>query len=97
MAKLKTGRHTSGIKEARKAKARYRRNTAIKSKIKTLIKKVHTACEAKNFEAAKKVLNEAFSSLDKAVKKNIIHKNTAARKKAGISKKIANLTKKSPA
>lgn len=94
MAKLKTGRHTSAIKEARKAKTRYQRNTAIKSKIKTLIKKVQAACETKDFEAAKKALNEAFASIDKAVKKKIIHKNTAARKKARISKKVALIAKK---
>ena len=93
MAKLKTGRHTSAIKEARKAKSRYRRNTAVKSRIKTLIRKVTVACEAKNFEAAKSALNEAFSHIDKAVKKNIIHKNTAAHKKAGLGKKVALVSK----
>ncbi len=93
MAKLKTGRHTSGIKEARKSKKRHQINIATKSKIKTILKKVTAACECKNFDLAKSALNEAFSTIDKAAKKKIIHKNTAARKKAIISKKVALASK----
>lgn len=89
MAKLKTGRHTSALKEARKSKKRQQKNISVKSKIKTVIKKVIAACESKNFEAAKSALNEAFSVIDKAAKKKIIHKNTAARRKAKISKKVS--------
>ncbi|MFH1784009.1 MAG: 30S ribosomal protein S20 [bacterium] len=88
MAKLKTGRHTSGLKEARKTKKRQKTNTAVKSRIKTLTKKVVAACDAKDFDKAKTLLNEAFSTIDKAAKKKIIHKNTASRKKARLSKKV---------
>jgi small subunit ribosomal protein S20 len=40
MAKLKTGRHTSALKEVRKAEKRNARNTATNSKIKSLLKKL---------------------------------------------------------
>ncbi len=93
MAKLKTGRHTSALKEARKSKKRQQKNISIKSKIKTLTKKVIAACESKNFGTAKSALNEVFSVIDKAAKKKIIHKNTAARRKAKISKKVSVATK----
>ena len=74
MAKLKTGRHTSALKEARKAAKRTDRNYSTKSKIKTIAKKVEAAVKAKDKDAAQKALNVAFSEWDKAKKKNVIHK-----------------------
>jgi small subunit ribosomal protein S20 len=74
MAKLKTGRHTSALKEVRKAEKRTVRNVATKSKIKTMAKKVEAAVKAKDAEAAKAALKSAFSEWDKAEKKNVIHK-----------------------
>jgi len=91
MAKLKTGRHTSALKEARKAEKRTAMNAATKSKIRTLAKKVETAVKAKDSEAAKAALNKAFSEWDKAKKKNVIHKNAAANQKARLSKLVASL------
>ena len=93
MAKLKTGRHTSALKEARKAEKRTARNAAMKSKIRTLSKKVEAAVKAKDVEAANAALKVAFSEWDKAKKKNVIHKNAAANQKARLSKKVASLKK----
>lgn len=89
MAKLKTGRHTSAIKALRQSEKNRLRNKSTKSKIKTLIKKLEKNIVDKNLPEAKSTLNYIFSNLDKAAGKNIIHKNTASRKKARLSKKIS--------
>lgn len=91
MAKLKTGRHTSALKETRKAAKRTLRNTAITSKIRTLAKKVEEAVKKKDADTAKSSLKLAFSAWDKASKRNIIHDNAAANQKARLSRLVAGL------
>lgn len=91
MTKLKMGRHTSAIKETRKNVVRHRTNTKIKNEIKQLIKDVNQAIAAKNADAAKKTILEAFSALDKAAKKNILHKNNVDRKKSRMAVKLKAL------
>lgn len=56
------------------------RNKAIKSGVKTAIKKVNTAIESKDKEAAKAALREATVAIDKAATKGVYHKNNASRK-----------------
>jgi small subunit ribosomal protein S20 len=92
MAKLKTGRHTSALKEHRKSVKRAVRNESQRTKIKTLAKKVEDAVAKKDIETAKKFLVEAFSQWDKAAKKNIIHKNASANQKARLSKIVGSLS-----
>ncbi|GAB1401548.1 30S ribosomal protein S20 [Elusimicrobiota bacterium] len=91
MAKLKTGRHTSALKEVRKAAKRTVRNAATKSKIKSMAKKVELAVKAKDKEVAQKALTVAFSEWDKAKKRNVIHKNAASNQKARLSKLVASI------
>jgi small subunit ribosomal protein S20 len=83
--------HKSVIKRARQNKKRCLRNAATKSRMKTLIKNVHTAVVAKeNVEIA---LSNAISVIDKAANKGIIHKNTANRKKSKLCQSIHVVTK----
>ena len=56
------------------------RNKAIKSKVKTMIKKVEAAIAANDKAAAEAALKVAISEISKATSKGIYHKNTAARK-----------------
>ncbi|MCD7726706.1 MAG: 30S ribosomal protein S20 [Clostridiales bacterium] len=74
----------ANIKSAKKRilvnKTRADRNKAIKSSVKTAVKKVRAAIEANDKEAAKSALIAATSAIDKAAKKGVYHKNTAARK-----------------
>lgn len=93
MAKLKTGRHTSALKEARKAEKRTERNAALKSKIKTTVKRVEEAVKNNDAKLAQERLNTAFSQWDKAAKKNVIHYKAAANQKARLSKKVSALSK----
>ncbi|MCI9292893.1 MAG: 30S ribosomal protein S20 [Erysipelotrichaceae bacterium] len=59
-----------------------------KSALKTAIKKVLAAVDAKDKEAALVAYNDASSKLDKAVAKGIHHKNYASRQKSRLSKAI---------
>lgn len=78
----------SAAKRARIALVRAQRNAAVKSSVRTAIKKVLTSA-AQNGEAAVQQLQTAATLLDKAVSKGVIHKNTAARKKSRLAKKVA--------
>ncbi|MDR3256561.1 MAG: 30S ribosomal protein S20 [Endomicrobium sp.] len=93
MAKLKTGRHTSALKEVRKTKKRTERNIAIKSKIRTSIKRVETAVKSGDTKGAQEQLAVAFSEWDKAAKKNIVHSKAASNQKARLSKLVAKIKK----
>ena len=67
-------------------------NRTYKSTVKTLIKKTIISCEsykkdpnADNEKLVKESLNQAYSLIDKAVKKNVLHKNNGANKKSRIN------------
>ena len=61
------------------------RNKAIKSGVKTAIKKVYAAVDANDQAAAKEALVNATSAMDKACAKGVYHKNTVARKSSRMS------------
>ncbi len=63
-------------------------NNSKKSRIKNLIKKFDATVAEGNKEEATALLNKAFSLIDQAAQDNIYHKNTAARKKASLAKKL---------
>ena len=67
------------------------RNQAIKSRVKTFVKKVLSAVEAKNVDEAKTALQVAYKELDKAVTKGVVKKNTASRKKSRLAVKVNTL------
>ena len=68
-------------------------NKAIKSRISTYIKKFKSAVANKEVEEAGKLYNEVVSFMDKAAADNVIHKNSANRKKAHFCKMLENLKK----
>ena len=60
----------------------------IKTQVKTAIKKVEALVAEGKIDEAKVALNDAFSVIDAACSKGILHKNNAANKKAKLSKKV---------
>ena len=64
---------------------------AEKSALKTAIKRVLKAVEAKDKDAAVKALPQAASLLDKSVTSGIHHKNYAARQKSRLTKAVNSL------
>ncbi len=83
--------HASAKKRIRTSEKRRLRNKATLSRIKTEMKKVLTT---EKIEEAEKNLKTAVSVIDKAVSKGRLHKNTAARKKARLTKYVNSLAAK---
>jgi small subunit ribosomal protein S20 len=81
----------SSLKRIRSNEKKRVRNVAVRTNIKTEVKKVEEAIEQGNYEVAKKMLSEVSSTLDSASTKGIIKKNTGSRKKARLAKKINDL------
>ncbi len=75
-------------KDVIRSRQRNARNVAAKSQIKTIIKKARTAIDAKKAEAeVTPLVTAAVSIVDRAVKRGIIHKNAAARRKSRLMKR----------
>jgi len=83
-------RRKSSIKRTRADKKKHLRNLRVKRQLKTTLKKFQALLSAKNLTEAKKLLQKAFSQLDKAAKKRVIHPRTANRKKSRLSLRIFN-------
>ena len=83
MAKLK-----SSIKRIRQNRKREQRNVAVKTAVKTAMKKVEQAIDAGDLEAAKVNYSAAVSALDSASARRILKKNTTSRKKSRLARMI---------
>ena len=79
----------SVMKDVKRSRERHERNIAVKSKIKTMVKKARSAGE----DEVKQAVSAASSIIDRAAEKGIIHKNAAARRKSRLMK----ATNKAPA
>ncbi|MBP7552304.1 MAG: 30S ribosomal protein S20 [Spirochaetes bacterium] len=82
------GIKNSTIKRERQSVERRLRNRAIKSKVHTAFLGLAEAINSKNREDVEAKLRIYMSEVDKAVKRNILHKNNGARKKSRIVKRI---------
>lgn len=89
----------SAIKRIRTAERNRLRNKAYKSAVRTLIKKYVSAVEQyaaepneENMSVVRQSLSAAYSKIDKAVKRKVLHKNNGARKKARLAKQLNQLT-----
>ena len=82
----------ANIKSAKKrilvAETKAARNKAIRSKVKTYVKKVEAAITAGDKAATQAALVAATSEIDKATTKGVFHKNTASRKVSRLSKAV---------
>ncbi len=75
----------SALKRIRQSERRRLRNRAVRSKVRSVVK-VARAAEG---QAAAVAILEAMRALDKAVAKGVIHRNTAARKKSALARRLA--------
>ena len=85
----------ANIKSAKKrilvAETKAARNKAIRSRVKTFVKKVDAAITAGDKAAAQAALLAATSEIDKAASKGVYHKNNASRKVSRISKAVNSI------
>jgi small subunit ribosomal protein S20 len=73
----------SAAKRARQSIKRMRHNRSVRTRLRTLRKRVPTAATSENIRAV-------ISALDKAAKRGIIHRNAANRRKARLNKALAS-------
>lgn len=78
----------SAIKRTKIIEKKTLQNNMIKSGYKTAVKKFESAVEASDIASAETLFVEATKKIDKACTKGVIAKNTAARKKSNLAKKL---------
>ena len=85
----------ANIKSAKKrilvTETKTARNKAIRSEVKTSIKKVEAAVAAKDLAAAQAALKVATATIESACSKGVYHKNNAARKVSRVSKAVNSI------
>jgi small subunit ribosomal protein S20 len=81
----------SQIKRNKQNEKAHQRNKAVKSALRTNVRKFREAADAGNVEEAAVAMRVASRQLDKAVSKGVIHKNQAANRKSAIAKRLAEL------
>ena len=81
----------SQIKRNKQNEKAHERNKAVKTGLKTAVRKFREAAEAGDAAEAQALAKDAAKKLDKAASKGVIHKNQAANRKSAIAKKAASL------
>ena len=81
----------SQLKRIKTNRTATERNKAVKSEVRTWIRKFREAADAGKADEAREHLATASKKLDKAVSKGVIHKNQAANKKSAMAKRAAQL------
>ncbi len=81
----------SQIKRNKQNEKARQRNQAVKSRLKTAVRKFREAADAGDKDVAVAASRDAMKALDKAASKGVIHGNQAANRKSSIAKKAASL------
>ena len=82
----------TAIKDLRRNRTRHMRNLDIKTDLKKTVKKFLSAVKDKGTET-RELLKVLYKKMDKAAKRNILHKKTAARRKSRFAKLLAPTAK----
>jgi small subunit ribosomal protein S20 len=77
----------SALRDIKKSRKRAERNQSVRSAIKTFVKKTRAAITAGE-ETAAALVSETSALVDKAAKRNIIHKNAANRRKSRLARRL---------
>ena len=83
--------HLSALKRARQTERRTARNRANTSQLRTALRKFRQSLQSGKPADAKTAFSGTVSAIDKAVKKGVIHKNTAARKLSRLTRRLTTL------
>ena len=81
----------SQIKRNKQNEKARQRNQAVKSRLKTAVRRFRELSEAGDKDVALAAAQDATKKLDKAASKGVIHKNQAANRKSAINKKASSL------
>ena len=80
----------SAIKRMKQSEQRRQRNRAARSTIRSSVKAARTALAGKPSDS-RAAVQEAIRTLDRAVTRGVMHRNTAARKKSALARKLNTL------
>ena len=80
--------HFSALKRARQTVKRTARNRASTSRVRSALRQMREALTGNDKAAAQKIHRDTVSALDKAIQKGVLHKNTAARYKSRLGKRV---------
>jgi small subunit ribosomal protein S20 len=83
--------HFSALKRARQTERKTTANRANKSRLRNALRSMREAIAKGDKDAAKTALNAAASAVDKGVQKGVLHKNTASRYKARLTKRVKGI------
>lgn len=83
--------HKSAEKRDRQNARRNEMNTGHRSRLRSTIKRLRTALASGNAQEAQTLLPETVSVIDKSVQKGVLHRNTAARHKARLTRHVNDL------
>jgi small subunit ribosomal protein S20 len=83
--------HKSAIKRSKQGEKHRQRNIAIKTSVRTQIKKVLNVADAKDGEGAKAALAATIPAISKAAAKGVFHKKNASRKISRLTKRVNKL------
>ena len=78
-------------KASRQSIKRYQRNGSVRTATRTAMNKALASVEGGDAEAAESTVKSAISILDRAVRKGVLHKNSASRRKSRIATKLNQL------
>ncbi len=85
--------HFSALKRTRQTERRTIRNRANKSRVRSALRELREALAAGNRENAEQAYRKTVSTLDKAIQKGVLHRNTADRYKSRLSARLAAVGK----
>jgi small subunit ribosomal protein S20 len=83
--------HFSALKRARQTEKRTANNRSNTSRLRTELRRLRETLGSGDAKQAKDAFGSTVSMIDKAVKKGVIHKNTAARYKSRLSARVAKV------
>lgn len=84
--------HKSAEKRVRQNAKRNQINRSNRSRLRTQIKTLRTAVSSGDGQAGAEILTSTVSLIDKAVNKGLIHRNTAARYKSRLTRRVAAIS-----
>ena len=84
-------------KSARSAERRRMENRMVRSATRTLVNRCLQSLRTDGVEASGQVIRQAISALDRAVRKGVLHPNSAARRKSRLMAKVNAIPPTTPA
>ena len=82
----------SAIKRIRSSKRKQVRNLAVRTRARSAVRDAREKIGSANPEEAAQAIREAYSALDRAAQKGVLHKRNAARRKSRLMKRLAKMT-----